>query len=142
MGYTHPGTRCSLTEVGLETPRDRVEYLSVLISIGGEEAPGDKGIRGGRGGSTGVQMRGVRGCCGCLGLCIEACDIGRGWAEVCVMLSPRLCDIISVSLGCHCGSCGWGIVWCGCGPVRVLGGMDGAGAQPRVPTVVHVWVIA
>lgn len=39
------------TEVGLETPRDRVEYLSVLISqtisTGGEEAPGDKGIRGG-----------------------------------------------------------------------------------------------
>lgn len=39
------------TEVGLETPRDRVEYLSVLISqtisTGGEEAPGDKGLGGG-----------------------------------------------------------------------------------------------
>lgn len=70
----------------------------------------------------------MRGCCGCLGLCIEACDVGRGLGRsVCVMLSPLLCDIVSVSLGCHCGSCGWRTVWCGCGAVRVSGGMGWVG---------------
>lgn len=64
-------------------------------------------------GSTGVQMRGVRGCCGCLGLCIEACDIGRGWAEVCVS-----CHLVCVTSFL----CLWDVI-----VAAVWGGLCGAG---------------